>query len=92
MTDFRDCDWPPALSERPLEETEKSLQTLIKLASNPECIPSLLDGLAGCLDAIMLVSERCESTTLPTLVSNLLSGIIQVRGGEGRGGEWRGGG
>ena len=62
----------------PLEETEKSFQTLIKLASNPECIPSLLDGLANCIQAIVVVSEQTENLVLEKLVNTLLNQIIQV--------------
>ena len=62
----------------PLEDTEKSLQTLIKLSMNPECIGSLLEGLTNCIQAIMVVSTQSDNTVLEQLVSKLLTQIIQV--------------
>ena len=67
------------ISERnPLEETERSLQTLIKLASNSECVPSLIDGLGSCVQSIMAVSDQSENATVDHLVMALLNQIIQV--------------
>ena len=62
----------------PLVETQKSLETLIKLATNPECLSSLLDGLTGCIQAIVTVIEQVENERLDRLLANLLNQIVQV--------------
>ena len=68
-------------SERnPVEETERSLQTLIKLASNPECVPALIDGLTPYLSTIMVVGpEHVENNILfDKHLMVLLNTLIQV--------------
>ena len=59
-------------------ETQKSLETLIKLASNPECLPSLLDGLSGCIQAIITVTEQVDVDSLDQLLMTLMIQIVQV--------------
>ncbi len=61
-----------------MEETERSLQTLIKLACNPECIPSLVDGLSACLSNILSINETGEHPVLDRLLHNLFSQMLQV--------------
>ena len=75
---YSSCEIHCVAERSPLEETEKSLQTLIKLSMNPECIGSLLEGLTNCIQAIMVVSSQSENTVLEQLVSKLLGQIIQV--------------
>ena len=51
-----------------MEETERSLQTLIKLACNAECITSLVDGLSACLSSILTINEQGEHPVLDRLL------------------------
>ena len=72
-------DW---LAERtPVEETERSLQTLIRLGSNPECVPALVDGLTPYLTTIMVAGpEHAENNALfDKHLMVLLNTLIQVR-------------
>ena len=67
-------------SERnPVEETERSIQTLVKLASNPECVPALIDGLGPYLSTIMAITEQHENCViLDKHLMTLLNTLIQV--------------
>ena len=62
----------------PMEETERSLQTLIKLACNAECITSLVDGLSACLSSILTINEQGEHPVLDRLLHNLFNQMLQV--------------
>lgn len=62
-----------------MDEMEGSLHKLIKLASNAECVPSLIDGLGNCLQKIMtVVHEVGDNSSIDRLIMTLLNQIIQV--------------
>ena len=76
----KSCVSPCLIAERnPMEETERSLQTLIKLACNAECIPSLVDGLSVCLSSILTINEQGDHPALDRLLHNLFNQMLQVR-------------
>ena len=61
-------------------ECAKSLETLTRLACNPECISTLVDGLASSLTAILDVAEHQDGTDsgFDRLVRCLLNQIVKV--------------
>ena len=69
-----------------LEETEKCLHMWIKLATNPECVSPLLDGLAccrdgmtTCLQVLLEKAQQTEACLLEKAISTLLHTLAQVR-------------
>jgi len=62
------------------DECAKSLETLTRLACNPECISTLVDGLVSSLTAILDVAEHQDGTTsgFDRLVRCLLNQIVKV--------------
>ena len=62
-----------------LDETLKSMETLMRLASNPECVPFLVDGLSsGCLTSVFTACEHSENSCLERSLSQLLNQIVKV--------------
>jgi len=77
-----------AVSDKMAEdECIKSLETLTRLACNPECISTLVDGLASSLAAILDVAEHHQdgggsaATGFDRLVRCLLNQIVKVSRG-----------
>jgi len=68
------------LDKLAVDECCKSLETLTRLACNPECISSLVDGLGTSLTAILDVAEHQDGTAsgFDRLVRCLLSQIVKV--------------
>jgi len=62
-----------------VDECAKSLETLTRLACNPECISTLVDGLAPSLAAILDVAEHQDASGFDRLVCCLLNQIVKVR-------------
>jgi len=62
------------------DECIKSLETLTRLASNPECTSTLVDGLASSLAAILDVAEHQDGPAFgfDRLVRCLLNQIVKV--------------
>lgn len=62
------------------DECAKSLETLTRLACNPECISTLVDGLVSSLTAILDVAEHQDSAAsgFDRLVRCLLNQIVKV--------------
>jgi len=62
------------------DECAKSLETLTRLACNPECISSLVDGLVSSLTAVLDVAEYPDGTVsgFDRLVRCLLNQIVKV--------------
>ncbi|ELT88363.1 hypothetical protein CAPTEDRAFT_195648 [Capitella teleta] len=64
---------------KPLEDTERSLQTLIRLAGNVECLPALIDGLAPCIHTLVSVTaEPKQHASIENLLAALLNRIIMT--------------
>jgi len=65
------------------DECAKSLETLTRLACNPECISTLVDGLASSLTAILDVADHQDSAAsgFDRLVRCLLNQIVMVSHG-----------
>lgn len=61
-----------------LEETERTLYALKKLAQNPECTASLVDGLANYMRIIVTVTDSSECPAIEKAISELLNQILQV--------------
>ncbi|XP_069139171.1 uncharacterized protein [Argopecten irradians] len=61
-----------------LEETERTLYALKKLAQNPECTSSLVDGLANYMRIIVTVTDSSECPAIEKAISELLNQILQV--------------
>jgi len=75
------CVWSLFLDKLAADECAKSLETLTRLACNPECISTLVDGLVSSLTAILDVAEHQDGTAsgFDRLVRCLLNQIIKVR-------------
>jgi len=63
-----------------IEECSKSLDTLTRLACNPECTSTLVDGLVSSFAAILDVAEHQDgvSSGFDKLVRCLLNQIVKV--------------
>ncbi|XP_060069522.1 uncharacterized protein LOC132549598 [Ylistrum balloti] len=61
-----------------LEETERTLYALKKLAQNPECTSSLVDGLANYMRIIVTVTDSSECPAIEKAISELLNQILQT--------------
>lgn len=67
------------LTERSsIEETEKSLKSLITLAANPECVSSLVEGLGTYMKLVQALTEHCDSPAIEHAISLLFSTILHV--------------
>ena len=62
-----------------LEETERTLYALKKLASNPECVTSLVERLANYIRIILTATNNTECRSVEKAISELLSQILQVK-------------
>jgi len=62
------------------DECTKALETLTRLASNPECTATLVDGLVSSLAAILDVAEHQDGAAFgfDRLVRCLLNQIVKV--------------
>ena len=61
------------------DETEKSLKALIKMAANPECIPSLIEGLGNYMKLVLTLTDQADTPTIEAAITQLFSQCIQVR-------------
>ena len=61
-----------------IDDTEKSLKALIKLAGNPECVSPLVEGLGNFMKLVLALTEHAESTAVENAISQLFNTIIQV--------------
>ena len=68
------------LDKLAVDECSKSLETLTRLACNPECISTLVDGLVTSLTAILDVAEHQDGVAsgFDRLVRCLLNQIVKV--------------
>ncbi|ESO98392.1 hypothetical protein LOTGIDRAFT_159198 [Lottia gigantea] len=60
-----------------VEETEKSLGTIVSLVSNWECVPTVLDSLPGYTCNILHILDQTESAAIERLITELFNQIVQ---------------
>ena len=60
------------------EETERSLRALIKLAANPECVSSLVEGLGNYMKLVLALTEQADAPNVERAISQLFNTITQV--------------
>jgi len=70
--------WSVTTDKLAVDECAKSLETLTRLACNPECISTLVDGLVPSLAAILDVAEHQDASGFDRLVCCLLNEIVKV--------------
>lgn len=61
-----------------VEDAERSLTTLVKLASNWECVPAMLDGLAVYMRNILVIIDQAECPGVEKVINELFNQIVQV--------------
>lgn len=61
-----------------LEEAERTLYALKKLAANKECVTSLLDGLTNYIRLKLPLSDNSECPSVEKAINELLNQILQV--------------
>ncbi|XP_071091113.1 1-phosphatidylinositol 4,5-bisphosphate phosphodiesterase epsilon-1-like [Haliotis cracherodii] len=60
-----------------VEDAERSLTTLVKLASNWECVPAMLDGLAVYMRNILVIIDQAECPGVEKVINELFNQIVQ---------------
>ncbi|XP_052770885.1 1-phosphatidylinositol 4,5-bisphosphate phosphodiesterase epsilon-1-like [Mya arenaria] len=60
------------------EETERSLRALVKLAANPECVSSLVEGLGNYMKLVLALTEQADSPSVEKAISQLFNTINQT--------------
>ena len=68
----------PFTDRSSIEETEKSLKSLITLAANQECVSSLVEGLGNYMKLVLALTEQADSPAIENAISMLFSTILQV--------------
>jgi hypothetical protein len=61
-----------------LEDTERSLNRLIRLAANAECVSSLIDGLSYYIRIVLTLTDNTECPGVEKCITELFNQIIQV--------------
>lgn len=61
-----------------LDDTAHSLYGLKKIASNYECIPSLLDGLADYIRIILTLTDNVDCPAIDKAINELMNQVLQV--------------
>ncbi|XP_053407871.1 uncharacterized protein LOC123546334 isoform X3 [Mercenaria mercenaria] len=77
-TKHRNSCAPDGADRSSIDDTEKSLKALIKLAGNPECVSSLVEGLGNFMKSVLALTEHAESTAVENAISQLFNTIIQT--------------
>ena len=60
------------------DETEKSLRALIKMAANPECVSSLVEGLGSYMKLVLTLTDQADTPVIEAAITQLFSQVIQV--------------
>lgn len=69
------------LDKTACDDTERSLGALKKLASNPECLSALLDGLGSYMRTVMGITDQSECPGVEKAINELFNQIIRVSKG-----------
>ncbi|XP_062591377.1 uncharacterized protein LOC134252848 isoform X1 [Saccostrea cucullata] len=68
----------PEQDKSNLEEAERTLYALKKLAANKECITSLLDGLTNYIRIVLTLADNSEYPSVEKAINELLNQILQT--------------